>query len=83
MIVLLRRLIFGCLGRHDDYRERDHAGKLELVCAVCGRRIPTFASPLVKGPCHAQGEVLGRPIGKVKKLGRQLPENVTPIRQVK
>jgi hypothetical protein len=79
---LLRRLIFGCL-RHEDYRERDHDGKLELVCAVCGRRLPTFATPLVKGPCHAQGEVLGRPKTTVKRLGRRLPENVTPMRQVK
>jgi hypothetical protein len=68
-----RRLVFGCVGKHDDYRERDHDGKLELVCAVCGRRIPTFATPLVKGPCHAQGEVLGACKAKAR------PGNVEPI----
>jgi hypothetical protein len=82
MMYFLRRLFNGCTD-HEDFYDRDREGKLELVCMVCGVRRYVLASPLLKGPCHAQGEVLGVPKTQVKRLGRQLPENVTPMRQVK
>jgi len=63
----LRRLWTGCLS-HDDYRERDGQGRLELVCRVCGDRRHVLASAIVHGPQSAQQPDLGSCQTKAKRV---------------
>jgi hypothetical protein len=71
-VSFFRRLFTGCMS-HQDHYERDPDDRLQLVCDICGDRRYVLATPLMTGPCHAQGEVLGACKAKAR------PGNVEPI----
>ena len=72
-----RRVWTGCFD-HDDQRERDPHGRLQLVCRTCGDRRTVLESEIVRGPQAEPAPVLGQPGGKAR---RQWPEKVREIRQ--
>jgi hypothetical protein len=62
----LRRLWTACL-EHDDYRERDGQGRLELVCRTCGDRRHVLEGEMLKGPQYEQHQDLGTCTTKARK----------------
>ena len=54
------RLFTGC-SVHDDYRERDPEGRLQLVCRTCGDRRSVLTTAIIRGPQHDPVPVKGQP----------------------